>query len=228
MKITDVIPSVRLPAGKVGKYTIDQFEVNEMDAVTFNLKQHLHDTPEMGMIPGTYTRLWRQDETPVVMMSDTLSERRDHVDFVLSAWGDVLINGLGLGMCIDPLMEQEEVCRVTVVEKQQEIIDLVAPTYCRRYPKRFRIVHADAFLYEPEECPDVVWNDIWDNISDLNVPEMDTLEAKYKEAAWVDSWARERCENFVDFVKARIEKWDRIAKNLRLLQENGRFVDSSD
>jgi spermidine synthase len=152
-----------------------------------------------GIIPGRYTRLTRDDGT--IVMSDTISERRDHVGFVEAAHGLVLIHGLGLGMTIEPVLDKLEVDHVIVVEKEQDVLDLVAPTYLQRYPQRLTIVKADAFDFALAVCPDVVWNDIWDFVDDRNVPEMDHLEDRYAEASWCSSWARDRCEAFDDYVQ---------------------------
>ena len=42
---------------------------------------------------------------------------------------------------------------------------------------------------------DAVWHDIWDEISDENLPEMHKLHRKYGQRAnWHGSWARAECE----------------------------------
>lgn len=202
MKLTDLIPDVKLPSGKKGHHKIESFTVSVQEATFQCMQMAIKDRLEEGIIPGTYTRLVRDDGT--IVMSDTISERRDHAEFVEAAFGWVLVNGLGLGMIIPPVLAKRKVKHLIVVENNQDVLDLVAPTYLKRYPKRLSIVKADAFYFELSRCPDVVWNDIWDFISDENVPEMDDLEEKYRGASWCDSWARDRCENFEEIVKQEL------------------------
>ena len=185
--------------GKRGRHKVESFTVSVQEATARCMSMAIKGRLEMGIIPGTYTRLVRDGH--VVVMSDSISERRDHIEFVESAFGVVLINGLGLGVTIRPVIEKEIVDHVIVVEKEQEVIELVAPTYLKRYPDKLSIVKADAFDFQVRKCPDVVWNDIWDFIDDENLPGMDELEEKYKEAYWCESWARERCENFQQIIE---------------------------
>lgn len=199
MKLTDFIPDVKVPLGKKGKHKIESFTVSVQEATIQCMRMAANDRLEEGIIPGTYTRLVRDDGT--IVMSDTISERRDHIEFIEEAFGTVLIHGLGLGMIIQPVLAKRDVEHVIVVEKEQDVIDLVAPTYLKRFPRRLSIIKADAFTFELNVCPDIVWNDIWDYISDENVPEMDILEDKYSDAWWCGSWARERCVGFTELVK---------------------------
>jgi len=199
MKLTDFIPDVRVPLGKKGRHKIESYTVSVQEATYHCMSMAIKDRLEEGIIPGTYTRLVRDDGT--IVMSDAISERRDHIEFIEEAFGMVLINGLGLGMTIEPIIRKDQVDHVIVVEKEQDVIDLVAPTYLKRYSQGLSIVKADAFSFELNQCPDVVWNDIWDYISDENVPEMKRLHEKYANASWCDSWARERCENFREIVE---------------------------
>lgn len=199
MKLTDFIPDVRVPLGEKGNHIIKSFTVSVEQAYLQCMSMAAKDRLEEGIIPGTYTSLERKDGT--IVMSDTISERRDHIEFVEEAFGTVLIHGLGLGMTIPPIIDKPEVDHVIVVEKEQDVISLVAPTYLKRHPEKLSIVKADAFSFELSHCPDVVWNDIWDYISDENLPAMDALEKKYEKASWCASWARDRCENFGELVK---------------------------
>ncbi|RLI87984.1 MAG: hypothetical protein DRP01_00090 [Archaeoglobales archaeon] len=168
---------------------MSKFEISALDALRYNA------TGRRPVVPGKYTRLVRLSKIPAVVMSDTLVEREDHQKFIDTAYGTVLVNGLGLGLCIAPLMSNPDVLNVVVVEKSKDVISLVSPTYRKRYPERLEIVHADAYTYEPETPPDVVWNDIWDTICADNLAGMDELEAKYCDADWCESWCRERCES---------------------------------
>ena len=143
---------------------------------------------------GTYKRLTRDND---VIMSSTPDEVRDHLFFVSKAHGDVLINGLGLGLALKMILDKKEhgpvVKTVTVIEKSEDVIKLVAPTYLK--DKRVTIIQADAFTYKPKQRFNVVWHDIWDAISVANLPEMHRLHRKYgSKCDWQGSWCRKWCE----------------------------------
>ena len=93
------------------------------------------------------------------IMQDTTKEYRECQSFVNAAHGDVLIAGLGLGCVHIPLLTNINVDSVTIVEKYQEVIDLV----WQHCPKdgRFRIIHDDIYTWTPDKHFDVAWFDSW-------------------------------------------------------------------
>lgn len=155
---------------------------------------------------GQYTNLIRipqRDPKPheswwTIVMSDTPDEIRDHWPLLLEAKGDVLIHGLGLGVCIGPLMVKEGVERVTVVEIDPDLIALVAPHYRERYPDRLEIIQGDALTWEPPKGKrwGAVWHDIWDAINADNLETMKRLHRRFgRRCDWQGSWARDYCED---------------------------------
>lgn len=130
-----------------------------------------------------YVRLVKKGEG--IMMSDTPMERRTNLDFISKANGDVLIFGLGLGLIIIPLLQDEEIKSVTVVELHQELIDVVHP-YLKDFDSdnKLTIVQGDCFEYH-KEIPkgkkyDCIYGDIWIDISTENYEEMKTLTRFYR------------------------------------------------
>lgn len=93
------------------------------------------------------------------IMQNTTKEYRECQQFVNAATGDVLIAGLGLGCIHVPLLQNQNVISVTIVEKYQEVIDLV----WQHCPKdgRFRIIHDDIYTWTPDKHFDVAWFDSW-------------------------------------------------------------------
>jgi hypothetical protein len=131
-------------------------------------------------------------------------EIRDCYSFFNKARGRVLINGLGLGIALDVILNKIDeggkpaVTEVYVIEKSQDVYNLVAPTYLS--DKRVHIVLEDAFLYKPAVNFDVVWHDIWDGICSDNLPGMIKLHRKYgRRADWQGSWCRDRCKSLKRF-----------------------------
>ena len=148
------------------------------------------------METGTYTKLMRNK---TIIMSDTPAEIIDHSYFVYKAKGNVLINGLGLGWVIEALFRKEEVENITVIEKSQDVINLVGKHYIDKCPenKILTIIHADALIWKaPKGIKfDAVWHDIWDYICSDNLEDMKKLHRKYgKRTKWQGSWCRELCE----------------------------------
>lgn len=104
-----MIEAVTVPEGERGDWKVERFtiEANSPGTMYFALRgRAIH--------PGTYSRLKHRKRG--VVMSDTPAERRDHMGFVWKAKGHVLINGLGIGMCLAAALKKPEVTKATVVE----------------------------------------------------------------------------------------------------------------
>jgi len=133
-------------------------------------------------------------------MSDTPDEMRDHLSIVNHATGRVLINGLGLGMVLKNILLKPEVFEVTVIEIDQDLIDLVGPRL--GWPNyvldhRVSIICADALTWKPPKGKryNAVWHDIWDDICTDNLDQMKYLTRKYGQYSdWQGSWCRGLCE----------------------------------
>jgi len=159
--------------------------------------------------PGKYTRLMRRNENkpPTIVMSDTPAEIRDAAEFIVYAAGNVLINGLGLGVVAEAVLRKKEVDAVTIVEIEPEVAKMVGDYLEKKYgDQRLRIIVADAVDYaktvrngaDLAEPYDVVWHDIWDEISPDNLPTMDLLKALYEGCEWQGSWVRDLCDRMRD------------------------------
>lgn len=130
-----------------------------------------------GITPGTYMRLTHNGEC---VMSDTNMEKRTNMDFVYNAYGDVLIGGLGIGMIILAIQDKPEVKSITVIEKNQEVINMVASQL--NFNEKVKIICADVFEWKPEKDTkyDVSYMDIWNWINeDVYEREMKPLKRKY-------------------------------------------------
>jgi hypothetical protein len=147
--------------------------------------------------PGDYALLLVRNNSgePEMMMSDLAYERATSVEVVRRAHGDILIAGLGLGMILHPILRKVSVCRVTVIEKFQDVIDLILPTL----PKtdNLAVIAGDIFDWKPEPSSqyDIIWFDIWPDIGPKRVAEMTLLHrrfANYLNRAnpnhWMQSW----------------------------------------
>ena len=167
---------------KYRKATLDDCRLeNDRCLLSFNFKTHFD------LRPGTYTYLCEGDE---YIMSDCPTEIFTNVEFISRAHGDVLIGGLGLGIMLKILQELPRVTSVTVIEKESEVISLVEDQL--GLPRHIEVINADVFDWIPKKNYDVIYTDIY---SDLSLPELqklDFLENKFKKYlqtnGWVSSW----------------------------------------
>lgn len=156
-----------------------------------------------------YVKLVKKGEG--VMMSDTPMERNTNRDFIKRANGDVIIFGLGLGLIILPLLNEQEVKSIMVVELHQDLIDIVQPIL-KRFDKenKLTIIQGDCFKIH-EQIPkekkfDCVYGDIWISICQDNYDEMKKLTKVWKYRlnrsnpnSFIDHWMQ-------DFLKKEIAR----------------------
>lgn len=178
-------PDATSPCNKV---KIETFTISEEEASRANIGANSYTRIKQ----GTYKRLMINNG---VMMSNTNFEIKTNYEFVSNAKGNILINGLGLGMILEKILEKDEVKQVTVIEFDERVINLVGPTF--KNDSRVTIIHANAFEYKPPKGSyfDFVWHDIWEFITADNLSEMTKLHRKYgKRSGWQGSWAKEFCK----------------------------------
>lgn len=177
---------VDVPDGVSGDWKVETFTLERP-----SLYHALKGRP----IPaGTYKRLAYKGNT---IMSNTPAEIDDFRVFLSYARGNVLINGLGLGVVLKALLDKDPKIRtVTVIEKSEDVIKLVAPTFSS--DERVTIINADAFTWKPPRAMyyDSVWHDIWDDICAENIKDMVKLHKKYgRRCSFQASWCRRECDN---------------------------------
>jgi hypothetical protein len=182
-----------VPDGKAGQWAVETFEVSERAAQTENLRHALQGASWASIRPGTYKRL--RAPSGEVMMSNTPMELRTNLWIIGKAKGRILINGLGLGCVLTAILKKKDVTEVWIVEKEQDVIDLVWPTFAS--DPRCKLIHADALEYKPPKGVrfDVVWHDIWLTICEDNLEQMKTLHRRYGRISDMQaSWCRDIIE----------------------------------
>jgi spermidine synthase len=117
-------------------------------------------------------------------MSNNQFEQITNQNFLNTVKGDVLIFGLGLGLNILPLLEDDEILNITVVDINSEIVDTVGP-YIKNHDvnNKLTIITGDAFTYYQqlnETKFDVIYFDIWHFINSSIQTDMETLKESYK------------------------------------------------
>jgi hypothetical protein len=168
-----------------GAAVIDHIEVTKRASMMSAFRRGMY-CPE-----GVYARL-RVDGC--LMMTDTHMERRSNYQVLRESHGRVLIGGLGLGMILHPILAKPEVKSVTVLEKYQDVIDLVGPTLPQ---DKLQIICADVFTWAVPKGQtwNVIYWDIWPNICADNLKEVSTLHRRFARrldrsdsACWMGSW----------------------------------------
>jgi len=189
---------IDVPDGKSGDWSIESFTVSQKDEELGRMRALFSFSNRGRYVPaGTYKALKRNNE---IIMSNTPDEISDCLDFIRKARKskNILINGLGLGVVLKAILDNEIVENVTVIEKSFDVITLVAPSFAN---KKVTIIHADAFNWKPPKGIkyDCVWHDIWDYICADNLEDMKKLHRKYgKRTIWQASWCRYECERKID------------------------------
>lgn len=213
-EVLELLRPLPVPEQRIGQHEILKFSVSKAQARDFNRSQNpLFGGDGRYIQAGSYMKLVRHNpddinKRPVIVMSDTPAERKDHVEPVIHGQGHCLVLGLGIGMVTRALLEKPEVERVTVVERSDEVLDLVASTYLEKYGDRLEIVQADALEWKPQSGTrfGVVWCDIWDTIDPDNWPEYVKLTRRYQNRSdWRGCWAKARCWREVGYVRGYAE-----------------------
>tara|TARA_R110000751_G_scaffold109345_7_gene206454 strand:- start:8422 stop:8985 length:564 start_codon:yes stop_codon:yes gene_type:complete len=109
------------------------------------------------------------------IMQDSEAEYKEHQWLWDNATGDVLIGGLGIGFVHQTLMDNPDVTSVTIIEKSQDVIDLVWE-HCVK-DDTFTLIKADIETWVPPEDSswDVAWFDTWIYDNPLSMKEYKNL-----------------------------------------------------
>lgn len=176
------------PNGELGEARISEVEVSTFDAMRSMLDQARSGFP-FAVDPGKYKRLHINN---VLQMSNTQMERRTNAKFVRTANGNVLIAGLGIGYVLTQITHKETIASVTVIEKSDDLVRLLSPHF---HCEKLTIVSADIWQWRPNCKYDVIYFDIWPDVSTDNLQEMTKLHRSFKKYlapnGWMDSWSRE-------------------------------------
>lgn len=180
--------NVDIPNGVSGKWKVESFVVEQADVDFFNMRQMIRGGRPIEK--GIYKKLMYND---IIVMSNTPTEIKDFSYFISIARGNILINGLGLGVILVTLLKKEDITSITIIEKSSDVIKLISPHF---KDNRLTIINDDAFDWNPPRGTkyDYVWHDIWNNICSDNLKEMTKLHRKYShKTKWQDSWCKAEC-----------------------------------
>lgn len=160
---------ITFPTAAIGNWRFDTQEYVPYEAFVFDDFITLDDgrvIPQIGFFEELFT-------FPVVMekeqewMMITPNEINTMKQPIQNAKGKVCTFGLGLGYYPYMVSNKENVASVTIVEKEQGVIDLFSQYVLPQFPNRQKIhfVHQDAFDYAENQMKaeqfDVIFTDLW-------------------------------------------------------------------
>ena len=184
-----------LPEAKKGEAEVRHFVINEHLAAFSRLRAVVTRGREGAAKEGTFAQLFVKGS---LVMSDTEHERQTNWDLLREArYGDILIAGLGLGMVLLPILAQEKVTSVTVIELSQDAIDLVEPHVRKAAGKdadKLTVIQADIYEWKPPRGAryNTIYFDIWGDICRDNLKDMKKLHQKFRRrkrrGGWMSSW----------------------------------------
>lgn len=163
MNATDLLKAAKatnIPEGTSGLWSVKKIRIDRP-----SLAKNPRDNRLLEIPPGIYTKLMRVTEATMhlegeVVMEDSDFELKTHLDFMLRAFGKVLITGLGLGCVIRGCLANPRVKYVVCVERDPDVLKLVSP----HMPKgRLTIIVADAVRWANDSKSrfDCAWHDLW-------------------------------------------------------------------
>lgn len=180
-----------------------KYQKDEVLIDTFEIKKDNYTFQEFRQFvtPGKYVRFVLDGQ---VMMSDTFMERQTNIN-ALSATGDILIAGLGIGMVPFQLLSKGDVSSITIVENNANLIEAVKPILDKYdYANKVTIIHDDIWKFtKPGKSYDYIWLDIWYTMDeDIYEEEVSVLR---------DKLIKEEC---VNPEMPRVEYWMESLENI--------------
>ena len=135
-----------------------------------------------------------------VMMTNNEFEMSSNQKFIDNSKGDVIIFGLGIGLIVYPLLQDDDIKSITIIEIDKELIDQTSYLLLESDTKsKLSIINQNAFQYEDNKKYDTIYFDIWPLINKEAFKEMKILSEKFsknlKDGGWMDSWLSEE-ENY--------------------------------
>ncbi len=94
-----------------------------------------------------------------LFMNITPMELQAHINAIQWAHGNILIGGLGMGYFLKMIKEKPDVETITVIEKNQEIIDCYLS--CFSITPNIELLCGDIFTFKSDRLFDFVYIDIW-------------------------------------------------------------------
>lgn len=154
---------VDIPEGERGEYKIRHvhWPAGQVARLVSNRTALFSGAPEITSVKFAGPTRWHElTQGGGVWTTDYPIERYQQEKLIQNFSGRVLVTGLGVGMIARLLSLKPKVTNVVIVERSQEVIDLVAPYIC---DAKVSVVKMDAFDYleTTDDKFDYAFHDIW-------------------------------------------------------------------
>jgi hypothetical protein len=177
-----------MPEYKGETFNVKHSSCTVLDAYLFNQRQQ---RKSQYIEPGTYTVMYVPNDGEVIM-SDTPMEYRTNLFIMERARGHVLIGGLGFSWIVLNIQDNPDVLSITVVELNPEVIAYT--TKNSHLNEKVTVVQGDVDTWEPAKGIkyDVIYFDIWNQVTRRNLPQMEALRKRAKpwlrNKGWLGCW----------------------------------------
>lgn len=167
MDVDAVLTAMRvpksIPSGTHGDWKIARGRLPFDQYYRYGWSSYTYLAKWIKVKPDVYNmhRVDENDRILDVVMEDSYPELSKHLPIMNVAYGHVLKTGLGLGCVVRGLLAKPIVQKISVIEIDPWIIDVVGAEF--RGNPRVDIYEADAmtFKYRDLERLDFAWHDIW-------------------------------------------------------------------
>jgi hypothetical protein len=179
------IPEYRI--GRHGKWVLEQHEPALINGYFTGLQPAKHN--------------YRLKNGKTVWMSLTPMELESQSHHALNAYGHTVVMGLGMGTLLYNIIKREEVTKVTVVERDPNVLKLLHritnPTQWQGW-KKVNIAITDAKTWKPDQHVDYLTVDIWAKLGDSDLRPDGQRIQRNVQADQVALWGQEL--DFITFL----------------------------
>jgi spermidine synthase len=198
IELTDIFPDKI----EMNRYIIDKFTLTDYQLEEIKNQWHPKRFEKYGdslTIGKEYVILYDKSQSKVMMTNNEFVMITNQ-KFIDNAKGDVIIFGLGIGLILHPLLQDDDIKSITIVEVDKDLIDETFPIILDFDTKsKLSIINCDAFQYQDDKKYDTIYFDIWPLINEEAFKEMKVLSEKFSknlnDGGWMDSWCSEE-ENY--------------------------------
>jgi spermidine synthase len=137
------------------------------------------------------------------MMSNYETETITNQKFLDNVKGDVLIFGLGLGLIVFPILLDDNVKSIDIVEIDNGLINYVGDIIKKEDKfNKVNIIEGDLREYHNiiSKSYDTIYFDIWEFVGEQELMEIKELHQTYlpflNKNGWIDSWRSEKMKQY--------------------------------
>jgi hypothetical protein len=160
---------------EMNRYLIDKFNLTTYHLESIKKQWHhkrFEKYAHLLKIDKEYVILYDKHNSKV-MMTNNEFEMESNKKFIDNAKGDVIIFGLGLGLIVYPLLKDDDVNSITIIEMDKELIEQTSYLFSESDIKsKLSFINCNAFQYEDNKKYDTIYFDIWSLINEEAFKEM--------------------------------------------------------